>query len=103
MSLIPDLTFVLGAMAFLAAGTFFAQAAATGYVSRTAGTARGSAGGVYLASYYSGGLVGSIVIGQVFDHFGWTAVVVALGLALALGCIFALLLTEGDSGTASQR
>ena len=101
-SLIPDLAFVLGAMTLLAAGTFFAQAAATGYVSRSAGAARGSAGGVYLASYYSGGLVGSIVIGQVFDHFGWTAVVIVLGLALAAGCLLALLLTEGDSAPASQ-
>ena len=102
-SLIPDLTFVLGAMTLLAAGTFFAQAAATGYVSRSAGAARGSAGGVYLASYYSGGLVGSIVIGQVFDHFGWTAVVIVLGLALAAGCLLAFLMTEDDSASASQR
>lgn len=102
-SLIPDLTFVLGSMTFLAAGTFFAQAAATGYVSRSAGAARGSAGGVYLASYYSGGLVGSIVVGQVFDHFGWTAVVIVLGMALAAGCILAFLMTEDDSATASQR
>jgi predicted MFS family arabinose efflux permease len=102
-SLVPDLNFVLGAMTLLAAGTFFAQAAATGYVSRSAGVARGSAGGVYLASYYSGGLVGSIVIGQVFDRFGWTAVVIVLGLALTAGCLLALLMTEDDRAPASQR
>lgn len=102
-SLIPDLTFVLGAMTLLAAGTFFAQAAATGYVSRSAGPARGSAGGVYLASYYSGGLVGSIVIGQVFDRFGWTAVVIVLGIALAAACLLAFLMTDDDSAIASQR
>lgn len=102
-SLIPDLTFVLGAMALLAAGTFFAQAAATGYVSRSAGAARGSAGGVYLASYYSGGLVGSIVIGQVFDRLGWNAVVIVLGIALTAGCLLALFMTEDHSALASQR
>ncbi|WP_162918743.1 MFS transporter [Taklimakanibacter deserti] len=102
-SLIRDLTFVLGAMTLLAAGTFFAQAAATGYVSRSAGAARGSAGGVYLASYYSGGLVGSIVIGQVFDQFGWTAVVIVLGFALSAACVIALFMTEDDSTLASQR
>jgi YNFM family putative membrane transporter len=102
-SLVPSLPFVLGAMTLLAAGTFFAQAAATGYVSRSAGAARGSAGGAYLASYYSGGLVGSIIIGQVFDHFGWTAVTIVLGIALAAGCVLALLMTEGDSASASQR
>jgi len=102
-SLVPNLTFVLGAMALLAAGTFFAQAAATGYVSRSAGAARGSAGGVYLASYYSGGLVGSIVIGQVFDHFGWTAAVIVLGAALTAACLLAAFMTENDSAPASQR
>jgi predicted MFS family arabinose efflux permease len=102
-SLIPDLTFVLGAMALLAAGTFFAQAAATGYVSRSAGASRGSAGGVYLASYYSGGLTGSIVVGQVFDRFGWNAVVMVLGIALAVACLLALFMTEDDSALASQR
>jgi MFS transporter, YNFM family, putative membrane transport protein len=102
-SLIPDLAFVLGAMTLLAAGTFFAQAAATGYVSRSAGAARGSAGGVYLASYYSGGLVGSIVVGQVFDHLGWTAVVIVLGIALTAACLLALFMTEDDSALASQR
>jgi predicted MFS family arabinose efflux permease len=103
-SLIPDLPFVLAAMTLLAAGTFFAQAAATGYVSRCAGAARGSAGGIYLASYYSGGLVGSIVVGQVFDHLGWTAVVIVLGVALTAACLLALLMTEeGDSAPASQR
>lgn len=101
-SLIPDLTFVLGAMTLIAAGTFFAQATATGYVSRGAGPARGSAGGVYLASYYSGGLVGSIVIGQVFDHLGWTAVVVVLGIALIAACFLSFLLVEDDSASASQ-
>jgi predicted MFS family arabinose efflux permease len=102
-SLVPDLTFVLGAMTFLAAGTFFAQAAATGYVSRSAGAARGSAGGVYLASYYSGGLVGSIVVGQVFDRFGWTAVVIVLGVALTTACLLAFFIIEDDSVAASQR
>jgi predicted MFS family arabinose efflux permease len=102
-SLIPDLPFVLGAMTLLAAGTFFAQAAATGYVSRCAGAARGSAGGIYLASYYSGGLVGSIVVGQVFDHFGWPAVVIVLGVALTAACLLALLMAEDDSAPASQR
>ncbi|MGE0237666.1 MAG: MFS transporter [Parvibaculaceae bacterium] len=102
-SLVPDLTFVLGAMTLLAAGTFFAQAAATGYVSRNAGPARGAAGGIYLAAYYSGGLVGSIVVGQVFDRLGWTAVVIVLGFALAAACFLALVMTEDDSAAASQR
>lgn len=96
-SLVQDLPFILGSLTLLAAGTFFAQATATGYVSRSAGAARGAAGGFYLASYYSGGLAGSIVIGQVFDNLGWTAVVIVLGLALIAGCFLALFIGKTDS------
>jgi len=102
-SLVPDIRFILAAMVLLAAGTFFAQAAATGYVSRSSGAARGAAGGIYLASYYSGGLIGSIVIGQVFDHLGWTAVVIVLGLALIAGCILAAFIAEPHSRPISER
>ena len=63
-------------------GTFFAQAAATGFVGRAATADRGSASGIYLACYFFGGLVGSAVLGQLFDRLGWSACV--LGIALAL-------------------
>lgn len=102
-SLVPSLSFILIALALLAAGTFFAQAAITGHVSRSAGSARGAAGGIYLASYYSGGLAGSIIIGQIFDRLGWTAVVVALGLALVAACGLAAFITTPDSGLLSER
>lgn len=102
-ALVPDLRFILGALILLAAGTFFAQAAATGYVSRSAGPARGAAGGIYLASYYSGGLAGSIIIGQVFDNFGWNAVVFVLGLALLAGCFLAAFIGKADSQGISER
>jgi YNFM family putative membrane transporter len=84
-SLIP----VLAGLVLIAAGTFFAQAAATGFVSRTATTERGAASGIYLASYYLGGLAGSAVLGVAFDRFGWTAAVLILGGALAIGAALA--------------
>lgn len=79
---LPDLAAVLCGMVLVAVGTFFAQAIATGFVSRTAATDRGSASGIYLASYFLGGLVGSAVLGQVFDRLGWPACVVGIGLSL---------------------
>ena len=88
------LELVLLGLALVAAGTFFAQATATGFVSRTAGTARGSAGGIYLASYYAGGLAGSIVLGRMFDQLGWVATVAAIGAALVIGCLLAFQLHE---------
>lgn len=92
--LTPSLWLVLAGLVLVAAGTFFAQAAATGYVSRTAKTERGAASGIYLASYYLGGLVGSAVLGFVFDRFGWPETVAMLGIALALACLLTFRLKE---------
>jgi predicted MFS family arabinose efflux permease len=82
-----DLTAVLTGMVLMGVGTFFAQATATGFVGRAATTDRGSASGLYLASYFLGGLAGSAVLGQVFDRLGWTACVI--GISLLLGALLA--------------
>lgn len=78
-----SLPWVLAGMALVAAGTFFAQAIATGYVGRAAMTDRAAASGLYLSSYYLGGLVGAALLGQVFDRLGWRSCVIAIGLSLA--------------------
>ena len=80
---------LLAGLVLIAVGTFFAQATATGFVGRAATTDRGSASGLYLASYFLGGLVGSAVLGQVFDRLGWTACVAGIGAALVLGGLLA--------------
>ena len=74
-------------MVLVAVGTFFAQAIATGYASRTAESDRGTASGIYLGAYFPGGLVGSIVLGQVFDRLGWTACVLGIGVALTAAAV----------------
>ena len=81
--LAPSLPAVLTGLALVGVGTFFAQATATGFVGRAATTDRGSASGIYLASYFLGGLVGTAALGQVFDRLGWAAIVAGVGLALA--------------------
>ena len=63
---------VLTGMVLVGIGTFFAQACATGFVGQAARDNRGVASGTYLACYFLGGLVGSAVLGQLFDRFGWT-------------------------------
>jgi predicted MFS family arabinose efflux permease len=81
--LTTSLPIVLAGMALVAMGTFLAQAIATGHVSRTASRDRTAASGIYLASYYGGGLAGSFVIGQIYDRIGWTACVAVLAAFLA--------------------
>ena len=95
--IVPNLVAVLTGLSLVGIGTFFAQATATGFVSRAATADRGSASGLYLASYFFGGLVGSAVLGQVFDRYGWAACVAGVGIALAVAALLAIRL-----GTAAQ-
>lgn len=80
--LASQLPVFLTGLVLVSVGTFFAQAVATGAVSETAMGQRTAASGMYLGAYYLGGLVGTAVLGQVFDSFGWPATVGCLALAL---------------------
>lgn len=86
----PNLKWVIVGLMLVGVGTFFAQAAATGFVGRAATTDRGSASGIYLGCYFLGGLVGTAVLGQAFDRFGWLACVVGIALALATAAYLAI-------------
>ncbi|PDS62019.1 MFS transporter [Rhizobium anhuiense] len=83
------LPIILTGLALVAVGTFLAQAMATGVVGRRAVIDKAGASGIYLASYYTGGLTGSLVLGQIYDNLGWDACVVALGAALLLAILLA--------------
>jgi len=87
---VPSLPAILIGLMLVGIGTFFAQATATGFVSHVATTDRGSASGLYLASYFSGGLVGSAILGQVFDRYGWAACVAGVGIALLAAALLAV-------------
>jgi MFS transporter, YNFM family, putative membrane transport protein len=91
--LIPSLQGVLIGMVLVGIGTFFAQAIGTGYVGRAAKTDRAAASGLYLASYYLGGLAGAAIVGQIFDRYGWGICVVAIALSLALAGLLAMRLS----------
>jgi predicted MFS family arabinose efflux permease len=77
-SLVP----VLLGLVLVAIGTFFAQAVATGFVGGSAAENKGVASGFYISSYFLGGLVGSALLGQLFDRLGWAACVCGIGTAL---------------------
>jgi YNFM family putative membrane transporter len=87
--IVPALPFVLAGMVLVASGTFFAQAVATSFVSAAASSHRSAASGLYLASYFLGGMAGAALLGQVFDRFGWGACVAGVGAALALAAVLA--------------
>lgn len=82
LTLFSRLWLVICGLALTASGLFFAQAVATAFVGRAAIGDRTSASGLYLGSYYLGGLAGSVVVGVLFNRFGWIASVFAAGAAL---------------------
>jgi MFS transporter, YNFM family, putative membrane transport protein len=94
MLLSTALPVVLAGLVIVGVGTFFAQATATGFVGRAAKYDRAAASGMYLASYYLGGLAGAAVLGRVFDRAGWPATVAGVAVALSLAGVLAATLKE---------
>jgi len=84
-------------LSLVAVGTFAAQAIATGHVGEAAPNDRAAANGLYLASYFCGGLVGTAILGQLFDRFGWEACIIGVGAALAAGLILSLGVKEQEN------
>ncbi len=94
--LVARLEPILAGLVLVGAGTFFAQAVATGFVGRAATTDRASASGIYLACYYLGGVAGSAIPGALFQQFGWPACVAATAAALLLAVLLGLALKLPD-------
>ena len=83
----PSLVLVLTGLTLIGAGLFFGQSVATGFVGRTAKGDKAAANGLYLTSYYLGGIVGALVLGQVYSGFGWTVSVAVLTALIALSAL----------------
>lgn len=100
--LASNLIALLAGLALVGAGTFFAQAVATGFVGRMATRDRAAANGIYLASYFLGGLVGSVVLGLVFMRHDWPGCVAAIGLSLAVAALLGVRLKAAGASPAAS-
>lgn len=89
---------VIAGLTVVGVGTFFAQATATGFVGRAARADRAAASGIYLASYYLGGLAGAWAIGQLYDRAGWGPAVAVVGAALLAAAALAATLRPATAG-----
>lgn len=87
LALSARLSVLLTGLALVGVGTFLVQAIATGAVGALAQGARAAASGLYLAAYYTGGLIGTALLGLVFDAAGWPATVAGMGAALGLAAL----------------
>ncbi len=81
---------LFGAVAVLCATFFLAHAVAAGHVNDAAtsgpsGTGRSLVNGLYVAVYYTGGVLGAYVPGFVYDAYGWNAFLGLLALLTIIG------------------
>jgi YNFM family putative membrane transporter len=84
MTLSDLLPIVMTGLALVGGGTFFCQAVATGFTGHIASHAKGAAGGLYLAAYYTGGIVGALFLAAVYGFWGWSGCVGVIAGAFAL-------------------
>jgi MFS transporter, YNFM family, putative membrane transport protein len=72
------------------AGLFTAHSLLSGFVNKLAQQNKAIANGLYISFYYTGGTLGSVLPGAIFQRFGWLAFLIQL---LSMVCL-ALFLTR---------
>jgi MFS family permease len=88
LTLVHNLAVIIAGLSLSASGVFACQAVASSYVGKAAGKARSSAAGLYVALYYFGGTMGSILPGFFWQSAGWIGCV---ALVLLMQCIILLI------------
>ncbi len=87
LTLVKNVPVVVSGLSLASSGVFICQSAASSNVGKAAGTARSSAAGIYVAIYYLGGCVGSVIPGFFWDRAGWpgcVGIIVCMQIAAAL-------------------
>ncbi len=85
LTFVQVLPVIIAGLVVLVVGMFVAQATAPAFVNATAARAKGGASALYLAFYYGGATLGSVLPGIAWQHFGWHGVVATCAASLAIG------------------
>lgn len=80
------------------AGLFTSHSLLSGLVNRMASNNKAIANGLYISFYYTGGTLGSVLPGAVFQHFGWKAFLVLLLIMIFLALFFSRRLKSAVAG-----
>lgn len=72
----------LGMFVFCAS-MFLSHTAAAGYVNKIADKHKGVTNGLYVAFYYAGGALGSVLPGLIYEDFGWHSFILLLGVLMS--------------------
>jgi YNFM family putative membrane transporter len=87
-------TIVVGLL-LVVAGTFTAQAVVPAFVNQQARRDKGGASALYLAFYYLGGTLGSLLPGLAWERWGWPGVLASCTGAVAVGIAANAMLCAG--------
>jgi len=69
-------------------GLFMAHSLLSGFVNKLAEENKAIANGLYISFYYTGGTLGSVLPGVVFERYGWQMFLSSLLLMLVLALLF---------------
>ncbi len=75
-----NITVLFGLMFLFCGAMFLVHSTCSAYLNRIGGGDNGMVNGLYVASYYFGGMLGSFLPGLVYRQFGWVVFVVSLFL-----------------------
>lgn len=81
---------MFGAMFIFCAGLFTAHSLLSGLVNKFSSNNKAVANGLYISFYYTGGTLGSILPGVIYQHYGWQMFLMQLLTMI----VFALFLTS---------
>lgn len=84
---------------------FLVHCVATAVVNGRAGRRRGTASGMYVTSYYGGGVLGTYLPGLIFKGWGWAAMVCGLLIVgtAGLGMLFLFFRAGKTKGAAARK
>ncbi|WP_329610002.1 MFS transporter [Microaerobacter geothermalis] len=86
---------VLGLLLFTG-GHFTAHSAASSWIGSKAKQGKGAASGMYLVSYYTGGSLGSTLLGYIWSEWNWSGVKWVVILILAFVLPLTLILSKQE-------
>ena len=90
-----SLATIIAGLLLVVAGTFTAQAVVPAFVNQQARRDKGGASALYLAFYYLGGTLGSLLPGLAWERWGWPGVLASCTGAVAVGIAANALLCAG--------
>jgi len=83
-----ELYVMFAGMFVFCAGMFMTHTVASGYLNKLADSRKGVTNGLYVAFYYTGGTLGSILPGIVYENYSWGTFLVMLAVIMSTTIIF---------------